>query len=143
MNKLTNNRGSILTLAVGLIVTLLFATLGMLNLGYLLATRFQLQSELDSLALQLVQQIDYDRYFNFGYSDALGFDLSAIDDDLVDAAQAGELQKCGNKIDTVITGLTIGLEVNCQVGLPLPIPGLPAQVSLELGSSARLAQAAG
>ena len=143
MNKLTNNRGSILTLAVGLIVTLLFATLGMLNLGYLLATRFQLQSELDSLALQLVQQIDYDRYFNFGYSDALGFDLSAIDDDLVDAAQAGELQKCGNKIDTVITGLTIGLEVNCQVGLPLPMPGLPAQVSLELGSSARLAQAAG
>ena len=143
MNKLTNNRGSILTLAVGLIVTLLFATLGMLNLGYLLATRFQLQSELDSLALQLVQQIDYDRYFNFGYSDALGFDLSAIDDDLVDAAQAGELQKCGNKIDTVITGLTIGLEVNCQVGLPLPMPWLPAQVSLELGSSARLAQAAG
>ena len=143
MNKLTNNRGSILTLAVGLIVTLLFATLGMLNLGYLLATRFQLQSELDSLALQLVQQIDYDRYFNFGYSDALGFDLSAIDDDLVDAAQVGELQKCGNKIDTVITGLTIGLEVNCQVGLPLPMPGLPAQVSLELGSSARLAQAAG
>lgn len=143
MKKFCNNNGSILTLAVGLIVILLIATLGMLNLGYLLATRFQLQSELDALALQLVQQIDYDRYFELGYSEALGFDLSAIDSDLVDAVQTGELRKCGNKIGTVISGLTIGLEITCRVGLPLPMPGLPDQVGLQLGSSARLAQAAG
>ncbi len=143
MKHLRSESGSLLTLAVGLIAILMFATLAMLNLGYLVATRFQIQSQLDALSLQLVQQIDYDRYFQLGYSEELGFDLTAIDQGLVTAVSTGQLARCGSKIDAAISGLEITLGINCQVALPLPMPGLPSNVSLQIGSSARLAQAAG
>lgn len=144
MKLIRNQRGSILSLAAGLISILIFAVMGSLNVSYLLSMRFQLQSELDALALQLVQQVNYDNYFETGFTDSMGLDLFAIDQLLVTAGKSGAMQNCGsNAINREIAGLTVTLAIACPIRLPFVLPGIPEQVNLALAASARLAQAGG
>lgn len=144
MKQIRNQDGSILSLAAGLVSILIFAVMGSLNVSYLLSMRFQLQSELDALALQLVQQVDYENYFETGFTDALGFDLFAIDQLLTTAGKSGAMQNCGREsISSAIAGLSVTLELTCPIRLPFVLPGIAEQVDLALATSARLAQVGG
>jgi len=130
-------------MASGLITILLIGVLGTINITYLVRKRFQLQSELDFLALQLVQQIDYSNYFEIGFSDDLGLDLDAIDQQIAILSQSGDIARCENDIRMIVIGLQVDLQLECETELPAPIPGLPATVVFDLASSARLAQSSG
>lgn len=141
--QITDQRGSIVPLGVGVMIILLIAVMGSINISYLVGKRFQLQSELDVLALRLVQQVDYDGYFEHGFTSDLNFDYDLIDSELATANQTGALGICREKINMAIAGLGIDLALACPIRLPVVIPGLPERVILELGASARLAQAAG
>lgn len=143
MKQIANQRGSIIPLGVGIMIILLIAVMGSINVSYLVGKRFQLQSELDALALRLVQQVDYDDYFEFGFTSELNFDYDSIDYELAAANSTGALGYCAERIDMAISGLAIDLAIICPIRLPVVIPGLPERVMLQLGSSARLAQAAG
>jgi hypothetical protein len=144
MKQLKNQDGSILSLVAGLVSILIFAVMGSLNVSYLLSMRFQLQSELDALALQLVQQVDYENYFETGFTDSLGFDLFAIDQLLTTAGKSGAMQNCGrDSISSAISGLSVTLELTCPIRLPFVLPGIVEQVDLALATSARLAQVGG
>jgi hypothetical protein len=143
MKSTKNTNGSILSFAAGAVVILLVGVLGAVNMTYLVGKRFQLQSELDFLALQLVQQIDYENYFEVGFTDSLALDLDAIDQQLDIAQQGGALANCVDSIALTAFGLQVNLTLNCAVRLPAPIVGLPEQVVFKLASSARLAQADG
>lgn len=142
MKFLKDKSGSIIALSTGLILILLIATIGSLNISYLVGERFELQTELDSLALQLVQQVDYDQYFETGFSDALVFDIDQIDGLVSSALITGRLAACGSRIATAISGLTIDLVISCEVPMPFPLPGFNESVVMQIASSARLAQAA-
>lgn len=143
MKYLKSKSGSILPMASGLITILLIGVLGTINITYLVGKRFQLQSELDFLALQLVQQIDYSNYFEIGFSDDLGLDLDAIDQQIAILSQSGDIARCENDIRMTVIGLQVDLQLECETELPAPIPGLPATVVFDLASSARLAQSSG
>lgn len=143
MKRIQNEVGSMLSLAVGLLVILIFSTMGALNMGYLVASRFQLQSELDALALQLVQHVDYEQYFLTGFTNSLGFDLEAIEQTIFSVQAAGRIRKCNAAISNSTRDLEIDLALDCPVKLPLPLPGLPESVVLQLRTSARLAQSTG
>jgi hypothetical protein len=142
MKYLVNESGSILSLAAGLISILVFTVMGALNVSYLVSQRFQLQSDLDALALQLVQQIDYENYFEVGFSDALNFDLVEIDR-LTSAAFTWEqFSNCKNlQLKTAVIAVEVRLELQCPLELPFGLPGLPPDVRMEVAASARLAQA--
>lgn len=143
MRKLRNEFGSMLSLSVGLLVILIFSAMGALNVGYLVASRFQLQSELDALALQLVQQVDYEQYFLTGFTQSLEFDMEAIEQGISNTQAAGRISKCNAAIVNSTQNLEIDLALDCPVKLPLPMPGLPESVVLQLRTSARLAQSTG
>jgi hypothetical protein len=144
MKYLNNQSGSMLSLAAGLISILVFTVMGALNVSYLVSQRFQLQSDLDALALQLVQQIDYENYFEVGFSDALNFDLVEIDRLTSLAVTWEQFSNCqGPQLKTAVIALEVKLELQCPVGLPFALPGLPPEVQMEVGASARLAQAGG
>lgn len=143
MKYLNSQSGSILGFAAAVIIILVFTAMGLANVSFLVYQRFLLQSELDLVALQLVQQVDYESYFETGFTSTLQLNPENIDQILRSALQSGAIGQCSSAINTAISGLTVSLQLDCPVPLPFLLPGVAASVRLEMASTARLAQVVG